>query len=64
MTPAEHMAAWARRNKERWVGLTCPIVTVTEEVDVEKLLRDAPKPIMVHRLTISNIDQHLEPQTS
>lgn len=69
MTPAEYSAQFEQRSKERWVGLTCPVITVTEGVDVEKLLREAKKPIMVHKLTINNIDHasvdhHMGPHTS
>ena len=58
-----------QRNAERWIGITAPVITVTEGVDVEKLLREAPKPIMVCRVTINNIDHalvdhHMGPHTS
>lgn len=69
MTPAEYGQQFERHAKERWVGLTCPVITVTEGVDVEKLLREAPKPIMVCKMTINNIehalvDHHMDPHTS
>ena len=69
MTPAEYSAQFEKRQKARWPGLTCPIITVTEGVDVEKLLREAKQPIMVCRMTINNIDhamvdRHLGPHTS
>ncbi|QXO10253.1 hypothetical protein pEaSNUABM37_00294 [Erwinia phage pEa_SNUABM_37] len=69
MTPAEYSKQFEQRNKERWVGMTCPVIQVAEGVDVEKLLREAKKPIMVCKLTINGIDHatvdhHMGPHTS
>lgn len=57
------MEAFAERERNRWPGLTCPIVHVTDEVDIPKLLRDAPVPIMVAKLTINDLSVVVAKQT-
>ena len=55
MSPKDFGKQWEQRNKERWPGLTCPVIHVTENVDVNKLLKEAKQPIMVCQLTIKNM---------
>ena len=56
MKPENFCKQWEQRNKERWVGLTCPVVHVTDDVDVGKLLKESKNPIMVCQLTIKDLN--------
>ena len=56
MEPEDFCKQWEQRNKERWVGLTCPVVHVTEDVDIDKLLKSSKTPIMVCQLTIKDLN--------
>jgi hypothetical protein len=54
MTPAEHMAAWEKRNKERWVGLTCPVFYGKPE-DIPARFRHYP--FMVATITVKGLEE-------